>query len=278
MDSKIDTDRVQEFILRVKKKGEIEYFIGRRYGDFAKLHKSLRTELPGKILPPLPKKNKQSSTASNLMGSVMGRNNDSSDDASISSVSTRGTQGTEASMRNLTVKDHRRSQSGGMSLGSITPRSSMDGRNSMNSSRPRTPATPGSTGTEVIYPLPFRTIYFRNRTCRNHEYDSDTDTDPEQPVILWRENQRISLRAFLRTLLSQPQIANTKAMQEFLTADQIQLEDAAVEDIAQRKAMDEKRVEEQKQFYEIARKRAADLDVYMEQYVLDASLSAVYMY
>lgn len=31
--------------------------------------------------------------------------------------------------------------------------------------------------------------------------------------------------------------------------------------------MDEKRVEEQKQFYEIARKRAAELDVYMEQYV-----------
>ena len=31
--------------------------------------------------------------------------------------------------------------------------------------------------------------------------------------------------------------------------------------------MDEKRLEEQKQFYEIAQKRAADLDVYMEQYV-----------
>jgi len=31
--------------------------------------------------------------------------------------------------------------------------------------------------------------------------------------------------------------------------------------------MDEKRVEEQKRFYEIARKRAAELDVYMEQYV-----------
>jgi len=32
--------------------------------------------------------------------------------------------------------------------------------------------------------------------------------------------------------------------------------------------MDEKRVEEQRQFYEVARKRAAELDVYMEQYVL----------
>jgi len=37
-------------------------------------------------------------------------------------------------------------------------------------------------------------------------------------------------------------------------------------DIEKRKAMDAKRLEEQKQFYEIARKRAAELDVYMEQY------------
>lgn len=41
--------------------------------------------------------------------------------------------------------------------------------------------------------------------------------------------------------------------------------DVEVEDVTRRKAMDEKRVEEQKQFYEIARKRAAELDVYMEQ-------------
>jgi hypothetical protein len=82
-----------------------------------------------------------------------------------------------------------------------------------------------------------------------------------------RENQRISLRAFLRNLLSNPQIAQTKAMQEFLTCQPITLKDEDVEDIARRKAMDEKRVEEQQQFYEIARKRAAELDVYMEQYV-----------
>lgn len=43
--------------------------------------------------------------------------------------------------------------------------------------------------------------------------------------------------------------------------------DVDVEDISRRKGMDDKRVEEQKQFYEVARKRAADLDVYMEQYV-----------
>lgn len=43
------------------------------------------------------------------------------------------------------------------------------------------------------------------------------------------------------------------------------LKDEDLEDIVRRKKMDEQRVEEQKKFYEIARKRAADLDVYMEK-------------
>jgi hypothetical protein len=86
-----------------------------------------------------------------------------------------------------------------------------------------------------------------------------------QPIVLWRENQRISLRAFLRTLLSNPQIAQTRAIQDFFTFEPITPTDADIDDIAKRKAMDEKRIEEQKQFYEIARKRAAELDVYMEQ-------------
>jgi hypothetical protein len=85
--------------------------------------------------------------------------------------------------------------------------------------------------------------------------------------VLYRESQRISLRAFLRTLLHNPQIANTKAMEEFLTTDPVTLSDDDAEDITRRKHLDEKRVEEQKQFYEVARKRAAELDVYMEQYV-----------
>lgn len=75
------------------------------------------------------------------------------------------------------------------------------------------------------------------------------------------------MRAFLRSLLHNPQIATTKAMEEFLTADPVTLSDEDVEDITRRKLVDKKRVEEQKQFYEVARKRAAELDVYMEQYV-----------
>lgn len=56
-------------------------------------------------------------------------------------------------------------------------------------------------------------------------------------------------------------------MVDFLSGDPITPTDEDVEDIIRRKALDEKRMEEQKEFYEIARRRAAELDEYMEQLV-----------
>jgi hypothetical protein len=82
--------RHAEFLLRIKRKGELEHFVARRYGDFAKLHRRLRLELPGRILPPLPKKNKSDSTASGIMAAISGGGNDS-DASSVSSTSTRMT-------------------------------------------------------------------------------------------------------------------------------------------------------------------------------------------
>ena len=75
--------------MRVKRKGELEHFVGRRYGDFPRLAKRLRTELPGRVLPPVPKKNKSSSTTSNIIGSITGAND--SDASSVSSISTQMT-------------------------------------------------------------------------------------------------------------------------------------------------------------------------------------------
>jgi len=136
--------------LRVKRKGELEFFVGRRYGDFSRLHKRLRTELPGKVLPPMPKKNKQSSTASNLLSAVRG--GDDSDASSISSVSTMGIPPPiNTAMNNLSVrgkstqfsflrqklsnhKDHRRSPSSNSFGGRASPRTSIDSRQNLTSS------------------------------------------------------------------------------------------------------------------------------------------------
>ncbi|KUI66023.1 hypothetical protein VM1G_01580 [Cytospora mali] len=222
----IRSQKHAEFLLRVKRRGELEYFIGRRYGDFNRLFKGLRLELPGKVLPPLPKKNKTSSSASGFFNSGGDSDADSVSSASTQRTALASNGGAENSKR-LSVRDalgHKRKGSTTSSV-RVSPRPSMD-------ERPLTPLSPGKKDNFVLY----------------------------------RESQRISLRAFLRSLLQNPQIAQTKAMQEFLTRDPIKLNDEDVVDILRRKLVDEKRMEEQKQFYEIARKRAADLDIYMEQF------------
>ncbi|KAL8295251.1 hypothetical protein RB597_008577 [Gaeumannomyces tritici] len=217
-----------EFILRIKRKGELEYFVARRYGDFVKLRNDIRTELPGKVLPPIPRKNKSNSSA--FLGGLLSKDDD--DRSSVSSVSTQLTgNASYDGVKTLSVnriKDHRRTGSGSSRA---SPRPSMDGRSTDGRNSP--------------------------------------GMKPDGNVLLFRENQRVSLRAFLRSLLHNPQLATTKAMQDFLTHDPITPKDEDVVDIMRRKEVDEKRVVEQKKFYEIARKRAADLDVYMEQFRQD---------
>ncbi|KAF7549560.1 hypothetical protein G7Z17_g6309 [Cylindrodendrum hubeiense] len=226
-----------EFLLRVKKRGELEYFVGRRYSDFARLLKRLRTELPGRILPEIPKKNK-SNTTTTLVGSFS--NGNDSDASSISSVSTRFTglaAGVDGSSSMLSPGGHRRAGSSASvrSRGLPSPKGFASPRASEDRLSPLNPSTP----------------------------------DKPEPIVLWRENQRISLRAFLRSLLHNSQVANTVAVQEFLSGNPITPTDEDVDDIIRRKMIDEKRMEEQKQFYEIARKRAAELDEYMEQFRRD---------
>ncbi|KAJ9615268.1 hypothetical protein H2200_001343 [Cladophialophora chaetospira] len=211
-----------EFLIRVKRPDQPEFYIGRRYGDFAKLHKRLRTEMPGKILPPLPRKNKSSTFASVLP---------SGDDASsVSSVSTEAS--IEESGRNL-LQVHRRLKSGNSlspNLGGSSPKASSSPRTSLSLSRDRSPSP-----------------------------------NPEG-IRLHREDQRVSLRAFLRTCLQNPNIAESKGMTDFLTLQHIQLNEEERDDVDRRKEMDSRRLNEQKKFYDIARKRAAELDTYMEQF------------
>lgn len=58
-------------------------------------------------------------------------------------------------------------------------------------------------------------------------------------------------------------------MREFLTGNPVKLNEEEINDIEKRKLMDEKRIEEQKRFYEIARERARELDIYMERFRRD---------
>lgn len=225
-----------EFLIRVKKTNQPEYYIGRRYGQFAKMHKRLRTEMPGKVLPPIPRKNRSSTISSVLTAPA------SDDDASsVSSLSTLGAGSTEDGMAIRTLSPIPPSHKSRLSTGSLSGRSS-----------PRIPS-PGTPGRGTGSPRP----------------SADTPRRDSYSVHLHREDQRVSLRAFLRTLLQNPQIAGSKALTEFLTHDPIKINEEELEDIDRRKDMDTRRIEEQRQFYEIARQRAAELDVYMEKFRRD---------
>lgn len=102
----------------------------------------------------------------------------------------------------------------------------------------------------------------------------DTHAQPTQ--VLHREDQRVSLRAFLRGFLQNAQIANSSAMTEFLTGNQVKLNEEEMDDVRRRMEMDEKRIEEQRRFYEIARQRARELDVHMEKFRRDIVESSKY--
>jgi len=209
-----------EFLIRVKRPDQPEYYIGRRYGEFAAMHKRLRTEMPGKILPPIPRKNK-SSTFASLTGG------DDDDASSVSSTSTMDTNYADEKRSSRHLLTHKRGKSGSSLLGSLSP-GGKSPRGSISSSRDPSPMPP--------------------------------------PIRLHREDQRVSLRAFIRNLLQNPQIAESRAMHDFLTPRPVKLNEEEREDIANRKEMDARRLEEQHRFYEIARQRAAELDVYMEKF------------
>ncbi|KAK4895552.1 hypothetical protein LTR27_006335 [Elasticomyces elasticus] len=229
-----------EFLLRVKRKDQPEVYVARRFGQFAQMHKRLRLELPGKVLPPLPRKNKAQS--------IYSGKDEVSDDESIDSFSTQdvvsttptdstapetssagGIRGYLSSWTGgSTPARHSRAQSRG-SLKANSPRASLDASSS-KSLRGASPAPPKA----------------------------------EQQHVLIREDQRVSLRAFLRHFLANEAIAASNAMTEFLTHKPVSLTPDEMADIERRKAMDEKRLEEQHRFFEIARERARELDVHME--------------
>ncbi|KAF2707596.1 hypothetical protein K504DRAFT_446720 [Pleomassaria siparia CBS 279.74] len=208
-----------EYLIRAKREDKEECYVGRRYHDFVTLHKRIRLELPGKVLPPLPRKNSKDT----LLGT--------SADDDASSISSGSTQGLPADPY----------ENGGGGGGGIRGYLFGHKKNASTSSLAKT-RSPRVSGDNLAY------------------------KEPAAPRVLYREEQRVSLRAFIRTFLQNETIAQSHAMEDFLTGNQVDLNEEEIEDIERRKEMDEKRIEEQKKFYEIARQRAADLDIHMEKF------------
>ncbi|KAK4891830.1 hypothetical protein LTR28_002414, partial [Elasticomyces elasticus] len=211
-----------EFLIRVKQAGKPEIYVGRRYGEFAQMHKKLRVELPGKVLPPLPRKNKSHSLYSTHDDDADSISSADTQDIGLGQDDGRTGGGGLRSYLPFGGGAHRRNASRSSAKHSPSPRASQDGLLDVGAGR-----------------------------------------------MLFREEQRVSLRAFLRSFLQNEQIAHSKAMTEFLTGNVVQPNEEELNDIERRQEMDEKRIEEQKQFFEIARNRAKELDVHMEKFRRD---------
>ncbi|CAG8579369.1 6756_t:CDS:10 [Ambispora leptoticha] len=80
------------------------------------------------------------------------------------------------------------------------------------------------------------------------------------------ENNRLNLRAYLRSLLSIRVIAKSKTLRGFLTSSPIKLTDEELKDIEERRKLDDKKAEQQRRFNFEAGKRAKELDQEVENF------------
>lgn len=216
-----------EYLIRVKELGNDEIYVARNYDDFKRLHKRLRLELPGKVIPPLPRHSTSDQT-------LTFADDDSDTESIMSSLQVPGETGPS----------------------SPNPGSSY----SLGGLRTYLPSFAGGTTGGG---------HARSASQSNQITPRASGELPRNVVVLYRETSRVSLRAGLRHLLGNDRCARSVAMTEFLTKDPIQMTFEEGLDIERRKELDEKRIKEQRQFYEVARARAAELDVHMEKFRRD---------
>lgn len=250
-----------EYIVRVKAADQPEFYVLRTYEDFKKMHNQLRVELAGKVLPPLPKKNTTDYVMPNFI----------EDSDSVSSFSSADTSPVDADERRRSKNLSVHSNKGSPKIGSHASSSSLHLEQGSHSG--------------MLKPEGFRAklkekAHLRPRSTSGAHSPKPpgspqfpgsprASVDGYVPPVLFREAQRVSLRASLRTLLQNAHIAHSKSMQEFLQANPIELTDVDRGDLERRKVVDDKRIEEQRQFYEIASQRAAEVDVHMEKFRRD---------
>lgn len=257
----------QEYIIRVKTAGEPEHYVARRYEDFKAMHDRLRIELAGKVLPPLPKKN----SADYVMPSFMEDYDDSTSSISSEEALPRHRHDLLRSSRKHGGESTSTGESSGTPPSDSATSLTQDGETLDTTDRLK-PMGMRDRMKKVVPGHKRKTSAASQLSVRplgspRVSTDQSTMSAGAYPPVLFREAQRVSLRAALRTLLQNQHIARSTSMQDFLVKNKLEaLNEEEKTDMEHRKLVDEKRIEEQKQFYEIASKRAAEVDVHMEAF------------
>src|ERR1700712_3052988 len=207
------------------------------------MHDRLGGELAGKVLPPLPKKN----STDYVMPSFM------EDSDSLSSISSEES-----------LPKHRHDLLKSSRKGASDSASDINGTPPSDSASSLVQDGESFDSTDKVKPMGMRdrmkhkVVHHKRKTSGASQLSIRPPGSPrgslEQslmsagayPPVLFREAQRVSLRAALRTLLQNQHIARSTSMQDFLVKDKLEaLDEEERNDMERRKLVDEKRIEEQ---------------------------------
>ena len=96
-----------------------------------------------------------------------------------------------------------------------------------------------------------------------------TTSDASGDLSLARERNRLTLRAYIRSLLAIPEVSDSETMRDFLLADPIELSPAEERDAAARRHADQIRLEQREQFAKETAARARQLHEHIGAFKAD---------
>jgi hypothetical protein len=201
----------EEFIIRIRRPGQRDTFVSRRYGDFARLADTLRVEFPEEeIRRPPAKDRRETDVKSPVRGTF-------EEEVPVPESAPR--------IGSLRMETEEKPPSLPMSQHS----SSADRSPSINGIRsPTVPAGP-----------------------------------------LARERNRLTLRAYIRSLLSNPHVADSATLASFLLSDPTILTDAEEKDALAREGLDAVRDDEASRFSREANRRVSELRQHLQSFKAD---------
>ncbi|KAK9468472.1 hypothetical protein V1512DRAFT_259568 [Lipomyces arxii] len=265
-----------EFLVRTRQTGRSDIYVSRRYAEFRDLHQHLLHAFPEKTLPRVPLKNKhfgvvnedqtQSAPASAAVSAFSIDDEDKiledySPRSSVSRVPSETSSSSSASPSfNTSPK--------------MTPSLSKKPTHkpSKRSLTKRSSASVPALSSPPVPPSPSSPLTHGKRDSGSIKEEIDLNNSARNTFKLEGELQRLSLRAFLRSLVTIVAVAESDIFRHFLSDRSFTyatLTPDEIDDIRHRHDSDSARLEEQFKFYQIASQRARELDRFMTEFKRD---------
>lgn len=236
-----------EFIIRTRRSSQPDVFVSRRYGDFGRLADTLRSEHPEEDMRRPPAKDRRQTT---FAGHVYASES-SVDEVKEQEVVHSPT--TQISKMSLYDSD---SLTGGES----------EGRSSLEAGPFSPPQRPASIP-------PTRSVRGPSQNTKDLHTSVPSSPSLEASVLpkgsLAREKNRLTLRAYLRSLLCNPAISESPTLYSFLLSDPTALNHEEERDCVAREALDAVRDDEASRFNDEASRRVTELRAHLDAFKAD---------